>query len=80
VIQTMKKDRLGILVNNVFIEGIRQRDTVHENVDFYQQGADKYGFIPCYFSMQDISFKKKSARAYVQHYGSGIGFSFLFQR
>ncbi|MBP1933394.1 YheC/YheD family protein [Ammoniphilus resinae] len=65
----MKREWLGILVNDSLIEGIRKRNTGHENLRFYQEAGEKYQLTPCYFRLQDISLRAMRVTAFTESNG-----------
>lgn len=65
----MTQEWLGILVNDGFLEKIKQHRTGHEKLEFYQEAGMKYNLAPCYFRLQDISLREKRVKAMVQGNG-----------
>lgn len=66
----MKREWLGILVNDSLIEGIRKKNTGHENLRFYQEAGEKYQLTPCYFRLQDISLRENKVTAFAESNGN----------
>ncbi|RKD25765.1 hypothetical protein BEP19_02150 [Ammoniphilus oxalaticus] len=62
----MNRERLGILINDRLLAGIRKGRSGHEKIAFYEQAGQAYGLTPCFFTLRDISLKKKRVKAFVQ--------------
>ncbi len=56
---------LGILVNAGLYRRIPSRRTKHEMLSFYEEAANYYDMIPCYFRLQDIRASSGKVLAYV---------------
>ncbi len=65
----MTQEWLGILVNDGFLEKMKQHRTGYEKLEFYQEAGVKYNLTPCYFRLQDISFPRKRVKVYVEGNG-----------
>lgn len=61
----MKREWLGILVNDGMIDGIRKRNTGHEKLEFYHEAGLKYGLSTCFFGLRDISWIKNQVHAFI---------------
>lgn len=65
----MAQEWLGILVNDGFLEKIRQHRTGHEKLEFYQEAGQKYNLKPCYFRLRDLSIEGKRVKVYAEANG-----------
>jgi glutathione synthase/RimK-type ligase-like ATP-grasp enzyme len=58
-------DRVGILVNDCLLQGIPRGRTLHENIQFYQDGGRMFDLQPIYFRLQDVQIRNNTVKAFV---------------
>lgn len=61
----MGSDRVGILVNDRLLQGIPRGRTLHENIQFYEEGGRMYDLQPIYFRLQDVRIRNNTVNALV---------------
>ncbi|WP_164984957.1 YheC/YheD family protein [Ammoniphilus sp. CFH 90114] len=65
----MKKDWLGILVNDGLWEDIPRDQTGHENIDYYYESGQRYDLTPCFFRLRDVSLRNGQVNVLVKSEG-----------
>lgn len=67
----MKRQYVGVLVNQRLFKGIEQGKTAHESLYQYVLAGNEYKVTPCFFRIEDIRPSKPTIRAYVF---TGLGY------
>lgn len=62
----MKQSYVGIMVNHSLYRKFLSGRTGHEAPAFYEDAAEQFGLIPCYFRLTDIPFRNRMMRAYIR--------------
>ncbi|RAV22085.1 YheC/YheD family protein [Paenibacillus contaminans] len=62
----MKQSYVGIMVNQSLYRKLPSGRTGYEAPALYEEAAEQYGLIPCYFRLTDIPFRNRTMRAYVR--------------
>lgn len=62
----MENSYIGILVDGLVYSGIKRGYSYFERVAFYEEGGRKFGLIPCYFRLGDISLESEWVQALVK--------------
>ncbi|WP_027417658.1 YheC/YheD family protein [Aneurinibacillus terranovensis] len=61
---------VGVLLNRTMYKGIPTGKTQTEVLDFYEEGARRYGVKPCYFRLEDIHYNAARVTVYIKEKGS----------
>lgn len=62
----MKSEYVGILLDESISQGIPKGHTKTEAINFYNKAGIKYGLIPCYFSLSDLTSDCTHVHAYIK--------------
>ncbi|UNK19735.1 YheC/YheD family protein [Paenibacillus sp. N3/727] len=62
----MQPQYVGILLNDSTYRGIPNGKTGTESMENYQEAAEMYGLIPCFFRIQDLSLETCTAAGYIR--------------
>lgn len=57
---------IGILVNTSLYRGIPIAKTRHEMIPYYEESAETFELLPCFFRLQDIRKSSNQVQAYVK--------------
>lgn len=62
----MDRPYVGIIVSYFVYNGIQKGKTGYENLSFYEEAGELFGFIPCFFRLSDIVYGEDQVIAYVK--------------
>lgn len=68
----MNRPYVGILVGEKLYQSIPSGRTGHENLSFYVESAQRYGFVPCFIRIGDLMPGQTQVKAYVPAHGKYV--------